>query len=100
MNDLLALGSMKALDLAGRRIPEDVAVVGFDDVEDGMFSRPSLTTIAPDKRRIAQSAVSLLIGWLTGERTGPGELVRPPYRLLARASTTGREPREMTAVRP
>lgn len=50
-NDLLALGAIRALIRAGRRIPEDVAVVGLDDIEEGQYSTPSLTTVAPDKGR-------------------------------------------------
>ncbi|GAC1404934.1 MAG: LacI family DNA-binding transcriptional regulator [Chloroflexota bacterium] len=60
-NDLLALGAMKALQVAGYRIPEDVAVVGFDDIEDSAFATPSLTTISPDVTEIARSAISMLV---------------------------------------
>src|SRR5690606_30600784 len=48
-NDLLALGALRALSEAGVRVPDDVAVIGFDDIDDGRFSTPSLSTISPDK---------------------------------------------------
>ena len=99
MTDVLALGVMKAIQLSGRKIPDDIAVVGFDDIEEGIFSSPSLTTVSPDKRRIARIAVSMLIERVNGERQGGHELVRPPYRLLVRASTSGREPRVVAAIR-
>jgi DNA-binding LacI/PurR family transcriptional regulator len=60
LNDLLALGAMSALAAAGIRVPEDMAVAGFDDIEEASFSSPTLTTIAPDKEAIAQKAVTLL----------------------------------------
>jgi DNA-binding LacI/PurR family transcriptional regulator len=98
MNDILALGVMKAIHMSGMRIPDDIAVVGFDDIEEGLFTWPSLTTVAPDKRRIAQAAVSLLVQRLAGGRSGSHELVRPPYRLVVRASTSGREPRALMSM--
>ncbi|MER6983716.1 substrate-binding domain-containing protein, partial [Streptomyces carpinensis] len=61
LNDHLALGALRALHEAGLRAPDDLDVVGFDDIEASRFSVPSLTTIAPDKESIADVAVSLLI---------------------------------------
>ncbi|MDQ0793007.1 LacI family DNA-binding transcriptional regulator [Streptomyces sp. B1I3] len=59
-NDQLALGALRALHEHGLRVPEDVAVVGFDDVEGGRFSVPTLSTVAPDKAAVAKVAVELL----------------------------------------
>ncbi len=88
-NDLMALGAIRALHKAGRRIPDDVAVVGFDDIEEGCFSTPSLTTIAPDKKMIGELAVSFLLGRINGTRTGPPEHVEVPFQLIIRESTSG-----------
>lgn len=89
-NDLLALGAMRALYEAGKRIPEDVAVIGFDDIEDARFATPALTTIAPDKTTIGKLAVSFLLSRIDGTRTGPPEQVHVPFRLIVRESTVGR----------
>lgn len=89
-NDLLALGAMRAIYEAGYRMPEDIAVVGFDDIEDGRFAVPSLTTIAPDKEKIGATAVSLLLARIDGTRTVPPEHVEVPFSLIARESTIGR----------
>jgi DNA-binding LacI/PurR family transcriptional regulator len=88
-NDTLALGALRALHEAGLRVPQDVAVAGFDDIEDGRFSVPTLTTIAPDKERIARLAVELLAGRITGDRTAPPRELSAPYRLTPRESTEG-----------
>ena len=88
-NDLLALGAMRALHEAGCRIPEDVAVMGFDDIEEARFAMPSLTTIAPDKQQIGELTVSFLLGRIEGMRTGPPERVEVPFRLIVRESTGG-----------
>ncbi|NYH43570.1 DNA-binding LacI/PurR family transcriptional regulator [Micromonospora jinlongensis] len=86
-NDTLALGALRALHEAGLRVPEDVAVVGFDDIEDGRFSIPTLSTVAPDKEKIAQLAVELLANRLDGDRTAPAKALSAPYRLELREST-------------
>lgn len=86
-NDTLALGALRALHEAGLRVPEDVAVAGFDDIEDGRFSIPTLTTVAPDKERIARLAVELLAGRIDGDRAAPPRELPAPYRLAVREST-------------
>ncbi|MFC7534892.1 LacI family DNA-binding transcriptional regulator [Actinoplanes sp. GCM10030250] len=98
-NDLLALGALRTLLARGIRVPEEVAVIGFDDIEDGRFSTPTLSTIAPDTARIAQLAVDLLAERLAersaggpGDGTGagaPAREVRVTHRLVARESTAG-----------
>jgi DNA-binding LacI/PurR family transcriptional regulator len=88
-NDLLALGAMRALQQAGCRIPDDVAVIGFDDIEEARFATPSLTTIAPDKEQMGELAVSFLLGRIDGTRTNPPEQVEVPFRLIVRESTAG-----------
>lgn len=88
-NDLMALGALRALAERGVRVPDDVAVVGFDDIEDGRFSIPSLTTIRPDKQAIAARAIELLAGRLDGsDADGPHE-VEAPFELVVRESTVG-----------
>jgi DNA-binding LacI/PurR family transcriptional regulator len=86
-NDTLALGALRALHEAGLRVPEDVAVVGFDDIEDGRFSVPTLSTVAPDKERIARLAVELLADRLDGDRSAPARALKAPYHLELREST-------------
>lgn len=90
-NDHLALGVIRAIYEAGLRVPEDIAVVGFDDIEDGRFSIPTLTTISPDKERIGDLAVAFLLGRITGTRSGPPERVEVPCQLIVRESTLGRQ---------
>lgn len=97
-NDLLGLGALRALRDRGLSAPDDVAVIGIDDIEEGRFSTPSLSTVAPDKRRIAETAIDLLLAArsTTGPSTGPDASTRPEpvsavagHRLVARESTTG-----------
>lgn len=88
-NDTIALGAMRGLHEAGLRVPDDVAVIGFDDLEDGRVATPSLSSISPDKARIAELAVGLLADRISGERTARPEVLTVEHRLLARESTLG-----------
>ncbi|ACQ79153.1 transcriptional regulator, LacI family [Beutenbergia cavernae DSM 12333] len=88
LNDLVALGALRTLATAGVRVPDDVAVVGFDDVEDGRFSTPTLTTVAPDKAQIARLAVERLRLRMAGD-TSPGATIVADHRLVVRESTAG-----------
>ena len=88
-NDTVALGAMRGLHEAGLRVPDDVAVIGFDDLEDGRVTTPSLSSISPDKARIAELVVGLLADRISGQRTGPGEELTVEHRLMARESTLG-----------
>ncbi|WP_329458887.1 LacI family DNA-binding transcriptional regulator [Streptomyces sp. NBC_01497] len=88
-NDMVAVGAMRTLYERGLRVPEDVAVVGFDDIEEGRYGAVSLTTIAPDKAAIAELAVECLVARIAappGEPPAPRR-VHPPYRLMVREST-------------
>jgi DNA-binding LacI/PurR family transcriptional regulator len=89
-NDHLALGVIRAIHETGYRVPDDIAVVGFDDIEDGRFCIPSLTTISPDKEKIGDLAVAFLLGRIDGTRTGPPERVEVPCQLIIRESTVGK----------
>ena len=91
LNDVLALGAMRVLFERGLRVPDDVAVVGFDDIDDARFSRPSLTTVQSGRKQIARMAVELLVRQLDGDlRAGSaGEQFVADFTLELRESTTG-----------
>jgi DNA-binding LacI/PurR family transcriptional regulator len=86
-NDLLALGAIRAVVRAGLNVPRDIAVVGFDDIEDGRYSTPSLTTVSPDKAGIARAAVDLLGRRFDAPAASGTEEIRVSYRLIVREST-------------
>ncbi len=84
-NDLLAFGAVRALTELGRRVPEDVAVVGVDDVEEARYATPSLTTVALDRAEIARLALGLLAERLAGDDSPP-KLVTASHHLVVRES--------------
>ena len=79
-NDLLAAGAIRVLLTAGLRVPQDVAVAGFDDIEEGRYSTPTLTSLAPDKRSIAAMAVEQLFRRLEGGAGDP-QVLQAPFSL-------------------
>ncbi len=96
-SDLLALGAMHVLHEHGIRVPEDVAVAGFDDIEDGRYTYPTLTTVRPDKEAIAQVAVSYLLTRLGSQSPLPTRRFTPSSELVVRASSAPRLSHALTA---
>lgn len=68
-SDVLAIGAAKAVLNAGKQIPEDISVIGFDGIEMAEFYNPTLDTVYQPATEMALSAVSLLHGMMNGERT-------------------------------
>ena len=61
-NDVLAVGAMRAFNEHGIRVPEDVSIIGFDDLSLGAFSNPPLTTVHVPKHEVGEIAVRRLVG--------------------------------------
>ena len=84
-NDYIAIGAMRSIKAAGLRIPEDIAVIGFDDVDAACLVDPQLTTIAPPFVEIGQEAVRKLMGILN--KSDDGRLsIELPCRIIHRQS--------------
>jgi DNA-binding LacI/PurR family transcriptional regulator len=98
--DQLALGAMRVVLERGLRIPRDIAIVGFDDIEDGRYSTPSLTTISPDKMAIARQAARCLAERMdarSGVAVEPRTIIAE-HRLVVRESTAGHGRRVRTTA--
>lgn len=88
-NDQMALGLMHVLRDAGLRVPEDVSVVGFDDVPDSAHFAPPLTTVRQDFTALGQQAMAAVLAQLRDEDSpAPAEMRMP--ELVIRASTSRR----------
>jgi len=87
-NDNMALGLLRALHERGRRVPEEVSVVGFDDVPEAAYFWPPLTTVSQDFSALGQRAVELAMRALGGEVEPATDLVEPD--LVVRGSTAAR----------
>ena len=87
-NDISALGAIRALREAGRRIPEDVSVIGFDDIQSAAFQNPGLTTIRQPLRQMGMTAAETLVRRINAPKNAeyPKNIVAEP-ELIVRGST-------------
>jgi LacI family transcriptional regulator len=86
VNDIIAYGCMKAAREAGYGIPDDVSIVGFDDLPSSAMSDPPLTTIRVSKHQIGRRAMGLLIGRIEGNIEDKPEKVLVGGELVVRQS--------------
>ncbi len=84
-NDVSAIGSVRALHDAGLRVPTDISIVGFDDIQSAAFQVPSLTTIRQPLEQMGGQAATMLLKKLAGERTP--DVVKIEPELIVREST-------------
>ena len=80
MSDVMAVGVIRALRDLGKRVPEDISVVGYDGISMGRYTIPRLTTICQDITSLAEQGVDLLLHNMTG--TSPSVHGVVPFRLL------------------
>lgn len=85
-NDRMAMGAVRALDEAGQRVPEDVAVVGFDDITVAADFNPALTTVRQPARSMGQIAAQMLFKLIEGQPINQKEMILPAELILRRSS--------------
>lgn len=91
-NDEMAIGAMRALGAHGLRVPEDVSVVGFDDIRFARYTSPALTTVAQPKNALGREAMAMLIELLADPEVPPRKRVLSAD-LVVRGSTAPPSPR-------
>lgn len=85
-NDLIAMGALAALRDAGLRVPDDIAVIGFDDIPAAKLVSPSLTTVSQFPEQLGRRAATMLFERLEGTVTGGGRCELMPHELTVRES--------------
>ena len=88
LNDLMALGALRAAAEANCSVPGDLAVVGYDDLEIARFTNPPLTTISQPKKEIGAQAIHLLVDRISHKSRPPKRLVLPPELVVRRSTQT------------
>ena len=86
-NDMMAIGAMEAIKQKGLRIPDDVAIIGFDDVPAASWVYPRLTTIAQYPEKMGDHLSKALFQRIKGEYSGPSRRYEIPLNLIEREST-------------
>jgi LacI family transcriptional regulator len=90
-NDQMALGALHYAHAQGVRVPEDLAVVGFDDIAEAAYFSPALTTVRQPLRELGILAVQTLLAQIEGAaQPVPGHMITLPAELVIRASTPSR----------
>ncbi|MFF9810524.1 LacI family DNA-binding transcriptional regulator [Streptomyces coeruleorubidus] len=92
-NDDMAIGVIRALTKAGRRVPDDVSVVGFDDIPVAAYVTPPLTTVRQPFDAVAREGLRLLVQAIEKPGAEPAPANDPPVELVVRASTAPPSPR-------
>jgi LacI family transcriptional regulator len=85
-NDISAIGAIRALMEKGLRVPQDISVLGFDDIPGAAFHTPSLTTVRQPLNRMGEVAAQTLLDRIEGKREYPSEIAIEP-ELVVREST-------------
>lgn len=103
--DTLAIGALRGAVLAGARVPDDLAVVGYGDIELAAYTQPPLTSVAQDKPRVGELAVQVLLRRLAQRAQGEAwqpEVIVVPTRLVVRESSGAAPPSqaELLCARP
>lgn len=88
-NDTLAFGAMHALDEAGLRVPGDVSVIGFDDIDEASYSVPTLTSVDAGRRQIAEIAVDRLVRRIA-DPASSSERIEVDFSIVERESARRR----------
>ncbi|WOE75521.1 LacI family DNA-binding transcriptional regulator [Alterisphingorhabdus coralli] len=82
-SDLIAIGAMRAMREAGKQLPQDIAIVGFDNIASAALTNPALTTVMQDAQSAGRALVRSLIAAIEGQEVEPAIL---PTRLIVRES--------------
>jgi LacI family transcriptional regulator, repressor for deo operon, udp, cdd, tsx, nupC, and nupG len=85
-NDEMAIGAIKAIKAAGLSVPEDISVMGFDDIGFAEYCDPPLTTVHQPRNRMGETLMQVMLGILDGETPERTEILLP-HRLVLREST-------------
>ncbi|MCQ6270624.1 LacI family transcriptional regulator [Pseudarthrobacter sp. R1] len=89
LNDTLAQGAVRVLQEAGYRVPDDVAVIGFDDLDETRYTLPTLSTVDPGRTEIAETAIRMLLERIKDPAGTPPREVETAFHVVARESTMG-----------
>ena len=86
-NDSMALGLLRRLHEAGREVPREISIVGFDDIPEAAYFTPPLTTVRQDFSELGRRCLRILLARIEGERAPAHLVVRPELVVRESAGT-------------
>ena len=87
VNDLTALGAMKAIEEKGLKIPDDISIIGFDDIPEASLVKPSLTTVSQPQYEIGKKCMKRLLERINGKKDEPVQTILFEPELIIRQTT-------------
>jgi LacI family repressor for deo operon, udp, cdd, tsx, nupC, and nupG len=91
MNDEMAIGALPTLKAHGFRIPEDISITGFDNINSSLYSDPSLTTISQPAEKMGQLAMEMLINIIEGNKLTQTEYVLPTEFIIRKSTASPKQ---------
>ncbi len=93
-NDIAAIGAIRAIHEGGLRVPEDVSVIGFDDIDSAAYQNPGLTTVRQPLREMGRMAAQMVLAQIAGTaKPASGEVVVEPALIVRGTTAVARERR-------
>jgi LacI family transcriptional regulator len=85
-NDLVAAGALQACATLGIRVPDDIAITGYDDIPTAGMIFPTLTTVHTPFQELGRSAASRLVSAIRGPVSGPNEIIHKPELVIRQSA--------------
>jgi DNA-binding LacI/PurR family transcriptional regulator len=96
-NDLTAIGVLRGARQAGLRVPQDISVVGFDDIDMAQFTEPPLTTVRLQRSKLASLACNALLQSIKGDANG-AEFSMGTYLIIRESTATAKASRRVLSI--
>lgn len=93
-NDSSAMGAIRAISEAGLRVPEDISVVGFDDIQSAAYSNPALTTVRQPLQKMGEIAARTLLNRIENREPYVGEITVEPEFVVRGSTAAARKSRK------
>ena len=89
-----AIGAMRAFQEAGKRVPEDISIVGFDDIDFASFARPALTTVRQPLKKMGRIAAKTLLDWIEERAEYTPEIAIEPDLVIRNSTAPAPAPKK------
>jgi DNA-binding LacI/PurR family transcriptional regulator len=97
-NDISSIGAIRAIRESGLRVPEDISVIGFDDIREAAYHMPSITTVRQPLRKMGSIAAQTVIERIEGSETYPSQIAIEPELVVRESTGPARASRRFAAL--
>jgi LacI family transcriptional regulator len=97
-NDVASIGAIRAIRESGLRVPEDISVIGFDDIRESAYHMPSITTVRQPLRKMGSIAAQTVIERIEGSENCPAQIAIEPELVVRESSGPASTSRRLVAL--